>query len=394
MTETKQTTTPVALPAPVRLVSSARFFAETLLVPPGITARDLPGFLEGEVEELSLFPLEATAWGYLDASRKGVPGSVLVYAAFREHINGATDPDQARRYAVLPGFAALYGRKVGRTSWVVLLEPECVSLVRIPARSGVPDLVRSRYGTRLDENPSTAWTLRDELLEAVPPGPDDKLEEGLVRCAAPVIERSGAVRFPLERQRRPDEPWKRMGMGRIGTEAALLAADVRDRHFLAEERARRRATRQLRAFLRLAALALLLLCVFQFLHAKRVRDTAALEAQAKAQRPAVEALQEQESMARSAARLAEPPLEIFDWLMAVNEPRPDTVAFTTASADRMGNLGLSGEAPSVLVVNQYKESLEKTGRFSEVVVKEITSLKRGVKFTIQVRMISGAGGAS
>jgi len=377
---------PATLPAPIRLVSSARFYVESLLIPPGIVARDLPGFLEGEVEELSLFPLEATAWGYLDNGRKTSGASVLLYAAFREHINGATDPEQARRYAVLPGFAALLGRQWKKTTWVVLVEPECVSLVRMPARANVPDFVRSRYGTRLDEDPASVWALREELLAAAPSFADDHVEDGLVRCATPAIERNGAVRFPLECQRRPDAAWKRYGAGRSVPPAVLLAADVRDRQFLTEERGRRRAVRQLRGFLRFAALSLLLLALFQYQYLKRSRETVALAAQAKAQRSAVAALQEQETLARSAARLSDPPLEIFDWLMAVNEPRPETMAFYTADADRTGNLNFSGEAPSVLVVNQYREALEKSGCCNAVDVREINSAKRGVKFTIQVRM--------
>jgi hypothetical protein len=389
VTEEKQTDnptlTPAALPAPIRLVASARFYGETRLVPPGVAARDLHGFLEGEVEELSLFPLEATAWGYLDNGHKASGDSVLLYAAFREHINGATDPEQARRYAVLPGFAALLGHQWKKTSWVVLLEPECVSLVRIQARAAAPDFVRSRYGTRLDENPETAWALREELLADAPRADDDKVESGLIRCAAPAIDRNGAVRFPLECQPRPEAAWKRYGTGERVSRSVLLAADVRERQFLSEERSRRRAVRQLRGFLRFATLVLLLLAVFQYQYLKRTRETAALAAQAKAQRSDVEALREQEALARSAARLSEPPLEIFDWLMAVNEFRPSTVAFYTAYADRTGNLGFSGEAPSVLVVNQYRDMLQKTGRYSAIDVKEISSAKQGVKFTIQVQ---------
>ncbi|MEA2067845.1 MAG: hypothetical protein U9P12_01480, partial [Verrucomicrobiota bacterium] len=317
---------PAALPDPVRLVSSARFYTEALLVPPGIAARDLHGFLEGEVEELSMFPLEATAWGYLDGRRKS-GGAILLYAAFREHVNGATDPDSARRFAVLPGFAALLGRQWRKATWVVLVEPECVSLVRIPVRATVPDHVRCRYGTRLDEHPDVAWALRAELLESAPCADGDRVEDGLVRCGTPAIDRRGTIRFPLEQQRQPEASWKRFGAGRIGPSAVLLAADVRDRQFLLEERGRSRAIRQLRGFLRLSVLAMLLLAVFQYQYMRRSRETATLVTQVKAQRSAVEALQEQEALAKSAARLSEPPLEIFDWLVAVNEFRPETIAF-------------------------------------------------------------------
>ncbi len=377
---------PVALPDPVRLVASARFYTETLLVPPGISARDLHGFLEGEVEELSMFPLEATAWGYLDSRRKPSGGSILLYAAFREHLNGATASDSARRFAVLPGFAVLLNRQWKKTTWLVLVESECVTLVRFPARATIPDYVRSRYGTRLDEHLEEAWALRAELLESAPCTEEDRVEDGLVRCGIPTVDRRAMIRFPLEQQRRPDAAWKRFGIGQIGSESVLLAADVRERKFLQEERSRRRAIRQLRGFLRLAVLVLLLLTAFQYQYIRRSRETTALVAKAKSQRATVKALQEQEALAKSAARLSEPPPEIFDWLMAVNESRPETIAFHTAYADRDGNLGLIGEAPSVLVVNQYREALEKTDRCAEVELKEINSAKRGVKFTIRVHM--------
>ncbi|VGO14261.1 hypothetical protein PDESU_02820 [Pontiella desulfatans] len=383
----KARTAPPLPPDPVRLVASARFYAESIMVPPGISSRDKSGFLEGEVEELSLFPLESTSWGYMENPRKLSGAQVLLYAAFREHVNGATDPDHARRFAVLPGFAVLLGRQWRKPTWLVLLEPECVTLVRMQPKANLPDFVRSRYGTRLDEDSEAAWELRERLLDEVAIDEDgERIEEGLVRAGRPAIDRRGAVVFPLERQRTPQAGWKRFGCGKLASEAALLAADVRDMHFLADERKRRRAVRQLRAFLRIAAVVLVLLGVFQYLYLKRVGATEALAAQSKAQRPAVKALQEQESLAKSASRLANPPLEIFEWLSVVNDPRPDTLFYTTAYADREANLGFSGEAPSVAVVNQYREALEKTGRFSMVEVKELNSAKQGVKFTIQVKV--------
>lgn len=379
--------TPPMPPDPVRLVASARFYTETIMIPPGITSRDLPGFLEGEVEELSLFPIESTSWGYLENANRKTGASVLIYAAFREHVNGATDPAFARRYAVLPGFAALLGRSWRKPTWVVLLEPECVTLLRMVPKSAMPDFVKSIYGVRLDENPDTAWKVREELLASAPfDSSMERAEEGFIRVAGPVVDRRGSVVFPLERQRLPHDAWKRYGNGKITSESELLAADVRDLQFLAEERHRRRAVRQLRLFMRSAALVLIALGVFQYLYLKKRAETDQLTAQVKAQRPAVQALKDQESRAKSASRFAGRPLELFDWLSAVNVARPDSIYFTTAYADREARLGFSGEAPSVSVVNQYIDGLKASDRIESVEIKEMASANKGVNFTLQVKV--------
>ncbi|MDF7808155.1 PilN domain-containing protein [Pontiellaceae bacterium B12219] len=371
---------------PVRLVASARFIVETLELPPGISPRDTQGFLEGEVEERSLFPLESTSWGYMENRRKGANASILLYSAFREQVNGESDPHYAQRHAVLPGFAALVGRAWRKTTWIFLQETECLTLLRFPARSEIPDRVRSLYGTNLEEDPAAAWILRDTLLKGVEVQEDECIEEGLVRCSKPSNDRKGGVIFPLERCRAPGEEWKRFGTGKISSEAALRAADVRDPHFLNKLRNRRRAARQLNTFLRLAAVLLIGLSFFQFRYIQLKKKTARLSDQVSAQRPVVSALQQQEALAKSAGRFADPPLEIFAWLTAVNDIRPENISFLSTYADRDGNLGFSGEAPSVADVNKFKEGLNQTNRFSQVEVKEINSAKRGVKFSIQVKM--------
>ena len=384
-------TAPPLLPDPVRLVGSARFIAEPLAIPPGISMRDLSGFLGGEVEEHSLFPLEATSWGYMEARGKGSGGSILLYAAFREQVNGATDPHFTQRYSVLPGFAVLLGRSWRTPTWITLLGPGCITLVRMQ-RSGIPDCVRSRYGSRFVEHPEAAWSLRDELLKEAPVAEDDHVEDGLIRCSKPVIDRKGGVAFQLERCSEPGGSWKRWGSGKIAGESALLAADVRDAQFLSGERNRRRAVRQLRTFMRIAVAGFIALGFFQYRYIKLRNETEALSDQLKAQRPAVEALKLQEKQAKGAGRLSDPPLEIFDWLVAVNDVRPDNIWFLSAYADRTGNLGFSGEAPSVATVNQFREALGKsTNAFASVEAKELGSAQRGVKFTLQVRMIKDGG---
>jgi hypothetical protein len=322
----------------------------------------------------------------MENRRKGSAVSILLYSAFREQVNGESDPHYAQRHAVLPGFSALVGRAWRKTTWVVLQEAECLTLVHIPARSGIPDQVRSLYGKQLDEDPSALWALRDTLLEGVEVQEGECIEEGLVRCSKPSNDRKGGVVFPLERCRAPGESWKRFGNGKIISEAVLRAADVRDSHFLNKMRSQRRATRQLNTFLRLAVVLLIGLSFFQFRYLQLKKKTASLSEQLAEQRPVVKALQQQEALAKSAGRLSDPPLEIFAWLTAVNDVRPDNISFLSTYADREGNLGFTGEAPSVAEVNKFKEGLSQTNSFSQVEVKEINSAKRGVKFSIQVRM--------
>lgn len=369
----------------VRLVSSARFVADVLSIPAGVGLRDVPGFVEGEVEHLSLLPLEAVGWGYLTERGRG-EGRVLAYAALRDQIQSGADETH---FSVLPCFSCLCGLKWRRTTWVVLQEPDCLTILRFPARSSIPDYVRSRFIRAETASDETIWALRESLLESVPREDGDREIEGVLRCAGIRVKGRRTIHFTLQRQAEPGKNWRHWGTGRLGPESALLAADIREAAFLEDERQRRHNLRQLRSLLRVAAMLVVLLGAWQVQHIVAEKELAERGELVESRREVVAALEEKEAMIRSTARLSEPPLEAFDWLMAINSIRPDTISFSTTTFARDGQIGVTGEAPSVAAVNQYVQSLRDTGQYSALDVRDMQSTQRGVVFTLGLRVQPG-----
>ena len=100
-------------------------------------------------------------------------------------------------------------------------------------------------------------------------------------------------------------------------------------------------------------------------------------------------LEQKEAMIRSTERLSEPALEAFDWLMALNQVRPEALSFAAATFARAGQMSISGEAPSVAVVNEYVQALRDTGQYTDLNVREMQSTQRGVTFMLAARAQPG-----
>jgi hypothetical protein len=370
----------------VQLLPSARFVTEVLELPTNVNGRDLAGFVESNIEEFSAFPLESTAWGFLEIASQQVQKRILAYAGYRDQVLGRSIASPDGLYAMLPGFACLVGLSVKQTSWFVLLEDSCMTLAKISAKENVPSFVRSVYLSGDEMDSAAVWRVRENLVREVTANDDEYFEDGLIRCVSSSVSRTGSITFTLEKQYDSDSDWKRYKTGKLASETVVVAADVREKSFLWEQRGRRASFRRLQGFIRFFFVFLLLLAVFQYRYLAKKRALADLSQQVVIQRPAVEALQEQERITKASATLRQAPLEIFAWMEAVNELRPDTMAFHVVYANRNGVLGFNGEAPSVLAVNQYREELEKTGQYVSVEILEISSGKRGVTFSMEVHI--------
>ncbi len=378
----------VAAKPGVRLVSSARFVVDALPVPAGVGRKELTGFVDGEVEHLSMLPLDVLAWGYLQ-ERKRLGGAVLAYAALREQVE---DADADACFAVLPHFCCLSGLKWRTPVWLALLEPDGVTVVRFPANATVPDYVRSCFvPTTAGADEENVWQVRDRMLAEVSRDDDERVIEGLVRCAGTRVKGKALVVSTLERQVERGGRWRYWKTVRLGPEDVLLSADIREEGFLHSERQRRNNLRQLSLFMRVAALLLVLLAGWQVRHSMARRAHDRLIRKIDARRAAVAALQEKESMSRSSSEVNAPAMEAFGWLMDMNLVRPESVSFVNATFARSGRIAIAGEAPSVALVTQYAQALRDTKRYAELDVRDMQSTQRGVTFMLVVQVVPGSG---
>ena len=369
----------------VRLVSSARFVVDALVIPAGVTQRDLPGFVEGEIEYISMFPIDAVAWGYLTTKGKG-QRAVLAYAALREQVHAAEDENL---HAVLPAFSCLCGLSWKCTTWIFLLEPDCLTLVRFPARKSFPDYVRSCFLPQ-DCTDELVWALRTSMLEAAPRTDDEAVADGIVRCVGLACRVNRSIGFELQQQSFPGEAWNTWKSGYLTSAAVLMAADVRDTDFLDQERNRSRALRRLRMYMQGAFVLAVLLGTAHVRYLFTLRSLSESMRQVELRRSIVADLEEKNAMIQSTARLAASPMEAFDWLMAMNDLRADTVSFASTGFTRDGAISVSGEAPSVAIVNQYVQSLRDAGQYASVEVRDMQSTQRGVNFTLVMQVAPGA----
>lgn len=367
----------------IRLAPSALFVTAGAPIPPGIRRRDLESLAAGLVEEHSPLPMEQTAWGYAADSRRKAGGAILCFAAIRDHLFGKESPTSGDLDgpAVVPGFVSLRGLRFRRSTWVFLLEDECVSAARFDPGDPVPREIVSRFRAEGSDDP---FALRQRLADdRVDPGTDDEVE-GLLRSAGTKGKRKGTS-FLLERLSAPDSEWSPWRETEPVPTEALLAADVRDREKLASRQREESSARRMKRTVAAIGIAVALLGIWEILEFNRGRTAAELARRAELQRPEVDRLREIESMTTSLAGVIERDFEPFRWLMVLNESRPPEISFGSFALAAGGNLRVNGEGPGIQALNDYVDALDGDPRIAEARSAEVRTDSDGVSFAITAK---------
>jgi hypothetical protein len=377
---------PANAPGGVRLIPSALFFTAVEPTPSGLRAADIPAMVRGWVEEHSPLPVERTAWGYLVGRKGRKRTGILYYAAPADLVfNSAGAASDLRPIAVLPAFAACYGLDFRKPTWLFLAEKECVTALFFEAGENAPSRVLSRFHETSPTDLPKLFACRARLVEMVVPGAEAVVVEGLIRVAEAVPVGNRGVSIVFQQCREPDAGWTRWQKTALRRGKGLVAADVRDREKMAEFERRRRAGQRIAIVAAIFAGLMLLLGTFEFLHARRSREAEGLMARARAQEPEVQRLREIEALNQSVNRIFQREFVPFQWLMALNDDRPDPVSLASFTLDNSGTLVANGQAPEIRALNSFVETLRRNPKFQEVALANLNTDRDGVTFTLRLK---------
>lgn len=373
----------------VKLVSSALFVATHRELPRNIAARDLEGLVAGWVEEASPLPLHQMSWGFIFEMSRKAGGRVFFYAAPRDLVfagqSGKSNKSNTPHY---PSFCALQGLRFKKDTWVTLLDDDCVAALHFPAGSTIPERMESRFlqHPEQEEAPVDPWRAREELLFSISGGEPDSIvvEPGFVRATAKLQGQKMRVQFHLEAQLRPESEWSHWKNLEFRKPLEILSADVRNREdLLARAEGTKSSQRVVYLLAGLAACIALLLIAEGFLlkTSWEVRD---LDATIQSRQATVSQLEEIESMTKAINTVLRKDFDPLEWLVVINESRPQEVYFTSFSHEGERQLRMAGQSREISFINQFADKLRADPRVETVTVTDVRTAQVGATFSLTV----------
>jgi len=351
----------------VVILSDAAFFVRVLPVPAATPPEEVPGFVELALEGLSPFSVAQLCYGYFHT-----PGAdrALVYAAYRRRFTVADAEVWAEADAVLPGLAVCLGLAPAGPRAVLLTGAEAVTAIGWDGRNTVPAVV-SVNPVGADASPEEREAAKKAAVAALGGAFP---EPSVFAPPAGTVSRVGdnGCRFVIG-----GEP--------VSFENTQLdTLDVRDKAALVARR--RERTRNLRLWQAAAgctALIGLALLLQIGLAGGRIllRSRAAL---AEAQAPAVQKIVTKHELANRIQELSNHRLMPIRMLEIVNEKRPRTIQFTSATTRGLYGLEIQGQTNATLDISSYQAALKELPACDHVDLGQTADRGGVTRFTLTV----------
>ncbi|MGF1485067.1 MAG: hypothetical protein ACFBZ8_11965 [Opitutales bacterium] len=383
-------------PEPIRWIPGAVFFCHLEELAPGLPADEVASLAELTVEELSPFPIEQLAWGYLHNAEKS---RLFLFAAFRESLRqeGESPDAWVRDTFVFPDFLpALVRDTTGPAQARFFLTDSSLTAALHRAGEVYPDTVLSEP-LEVPQIPDEGEDDPAETVEITPDAPSPQAIEaaqarlfgqfdrrtyppsGDILTLAKVELRKKEAGVALHISRHDDikssigdtaEPASDAEIVTLPDETALWQADIRQSDFKRRERAQRKLAGKLWVATQVAAaLALLLLVLEGALGVFGIFATEQTVAQAEMQTEVDVLLQRKDNLAlmqQFSGREFEP----FQFLRVLQRPMPNDFYFRNAFVTRPDKARIQARfnegSGSIALVNQYIERLEATGLLEKV----------------------------
>lgn len=341
----------------VLLLPSHLFFVRSLDLPAGISAEEVPSFVELSLEQISPFALNQLYYGYYlpaDASR------VLIFAAYRKQLSIYEDESWTAADLVLPEFASALGLSREAPTLVFLQNDFELTAVYWAQGSEVPDRIVSRR-READEEAAAPPAAYEELRRKLGPLPADLSIRKLDKPRGRFHDKN--LVFDLRQEGEEKE---------VSAEIArpvCWALDIRDKGFLQTTRRAQRQNRLiwtgvLGIFAAFAALAIFEAALFA---GEKILD--AREARIQELEPEVNRIMQEEELAVRLEELHGERLLPFEMLSFLNQYRPPSIYYTRVSTDGVRSFEIEALTPKSQDVDRFQRLLEENDALESVEIR-------------------------
>ena len=364
----------------VHLLPGECFLCQKLSLPPGIERCEVAQAAEFELESLSPFALENLAWGFYYVDQAAF---VLLYAAPKDRLRAVKAEALETDSHLLPSFISVLGRHYEQHTLLFLLQGQSLSAVMY---NGGDATASDVFTLSLKEKePSEAGILkaREELMEQLDCS-DLYIEPGVFIVEEPRIDKEGKVYFPHRHLIDYDRSEAAFTTVFDSERDLLWQADVRDEDCIRERRKQRRVTRYLWKGIKGVGIAAILLLTLQLAIVGGRFWLNTQKGTIAAQEPKIRNIESRRDLMFKLEKLSTSELKPFVMLDFLNQQRPKSIYFTTATAGNLKEISVRGKSTSgVAEVNAYAKKLRETGFFDSVKPKSET--KDGLtRFTLDV----------
>lgn len=366
----------------VTIIPNRYCFAKIIECPTGLNSEELRNLAEYSLEELSPFPIDQLAWGFLSVPHHP---QMLIYAAFKPRLNAdGLAPFPESRY-VLPAVATLFPLHLDAPTAFFVHYQDDLTLILADAESPLPNRIESQCILGDFNDLENVQQARQKLLEDIPVSQYYYIDPSIIRMDHTDMYEDGTVGFHFSRYRQDSQESESLGINHNENTACLWEADLRDTTFILNEIRRRKTAHRLWMTLQTAAAAaavLLTVAIGQSLTAHYIEqrfDT--LMAQASK----VQSIVAQDSLLSKLQNFATEPLQPFDVLSQLNRFRPVDIYYGSVLSIEGNILEIRGHAPTITRLNRFTETLRNSQLFEYVQAPTYSTRSGRVDFTLEVK---------
>jgi len=380
------------LPGHPLIVQNLEFSSE-------LAGEDLLSAVELAVESSAPVPIEQLAWGWYHDPTKN---RVLVYMSLREMCLRIAPDFEAADY-VYPAFLAALGEAVVAPCIRLILTGSDISAVYFSENTSLPDwIISRRHKSDSAENLAVlsgdAEGPVEELLsqslqalkQLIPADQQSLLPDSVTRITDSKSDSNHAIHISTETIH--------LQTGAVQLDERLLLegnaaynCDLRDENFQAEKRKCHLIADRLWKGLIASSIAAAILMALLILNLATAVWQQMLEKEIEAQVPAVNRVEEKESLLASIELFSTAALQPFQALETMNASRPDSLYFRNlrAGAERESDeeqffIRMRGIASSAAEVDRFAASIRSNPLFSEVELADVRSRNNRTDFNLSI----------
>jgi hypothetical protein len=337
----------------VGMVPGDAFFVRKVELPEGLSSEELDAFIQLDLEGSSPFPMEALAWGYMQADDSP---HAFAYATPKVRLKKLEFSGMETYYQLFPGFVSLFGDTVDKPTIRFISQTGVLSAIFLQPGQSVPEAIQSRrlIGELLTDD--IQMEARDALAASMESS-GYTMEDGLWLGEGVDIKNDGNIRFRHRHVVARESGDKVIHDLKVSS-SSLWALDLRDASFAGTERQVRQRSSLIWKSLKTAGWIALLILITQVASFGLKGFNILMEGKIGKLEPHAVRVENKLTLAARLTQSTEEDVKPFNLMEVINPLRPDSIFFEKVRSKAFNQLEVEGKSTEgVTPVNAFADSV-------------------------------------
>lgn len=335
------------------MVPGDAFFVRKVELPEGLSSEELDAFIQLDLEGSSPFPMEALAWGYMQADNSP---HAFAYATPKVRLKKLEFSGMESYYQIFPGFVSLFGQTVDKPTIRFISQTGALSAIFLQPGQSVPEIIHSRRLTGDLLTDEFQLEARDAMANSIE-STGYAVEDGLWLGEGVEIKNDGSIRFRHRHVGSPQSEQQVTHDLKVSS-SSLWALDLRDASFAGSERQIRQRSSLIWKGLKAAGWIALLILVTQVASFGLKGFNILLEGKIGKLEPHAVRVENKLTLAARLTQSTEEDVKPFNLMEVINPLRPDSIFFEKVRSKAFNQLEVEGKSTEgVTPVNAFADSV-------------------------------------